>query len=133
VFRVALSPVRGERIWVLLVADKSSGERHEMKVIEIAFSCYPVKDLKRARQFYEGTLGLKESRVFGDSQRAGVEYDIGPGTLAISNPVLTGIHLKTVVASVWKWMTSTQRLNISKRAASSSAWNPPKHPFASWH
>lgn len=28
-----------------------------MKVIEIAFTCYPVTDLKRAREFYEGVLG----------------------------------------------------------------------------
>jgi predicted enzyme related to lactoylglutathione lyase len=54
-----------------------------MKVVEIAFTCYPVTDLKRARQFYEGTLGLKEARVFGDETKGMVEYDIGPGTLAI--------------------------------------------------
>ena len=29
-----------------------------MKVTEIAFMVYPVTDLKQARQFYEGTLGL---------------------------------------------------------------------------
>jgi len=33
-----------------------------MKVLEIAFVGYPVTDLKRARQFYEGTLGLKMTR-----------------------------------------------------------------------
>ncbi len=56
-----------------------------MKVNELAFVGYPVTDLKRARGFYEGTLGLKTSIVFGDEQKAWVEYDIGPGTLAISN------------------------------------------------
>ena|SRR5262249_21631302 len=56
-----------------------------MKVIEIAFTCYPVTDLKRAEQFYSGTLGLKESRRFGEAQQAWIEYDIGPGTLAITN------------------------------------------------
>ena len=56
-----------------------------MKIIEIAFSCYPVTDLKRAEKFYAGTLGLKESRRFGDAQQAWIEYDIGPGTLAITN------------------------------------------------
>jgi predicted enzyme related to lactoylglutathione lyase len=56
-----------------------------MKVIEIAFTGYSVTDLPRARAFYEGTLGLKESRVFGDANAAWVEYDIGPGTLAITN------------------------------------------------
>jgi catechol 2,3-dioxygenase-like lactoylglutathione lyase family enzyme len=29
-----------------------------MKVIEIAFSCYPVTDMVRARAFYKGVLGL---------------------------------------------------------------------------
>lgn len=56
-----------------------------MKVIEIAYSAYPVTDLKRARQFYEATLGLAATRVFGDEKAAWIEYDIGPGTLAISN------------------------------------------------
>jgi catechol 2,3-dioxygenase-like lactoylglutathione lyase family enzyme len=56
-----------------------------MKVIEIAFTCYPVTDLKRARQFYEGMLGLKEARFFGDENKGFVEYDIGPSTLAIGN------------------------------------------------
>ncbi len=56
-----------------------------MKVTEIAFTGYPVTDLKRARQFYEGALGLSATRVFGDENTAWVEYDIGPGTLAISN------------------------------------------------
>jgi predicted enzyme related to lactoylglutathione lyase len=59
-----------------------------MKVIEIAFSGYPVTDLKRARRFYEGTLALVQSHVFGDAETKGwIEYDIGPGTLAISNSV----------------------------------------------
>jgi predicted enzyme related to lactoylglutathione lyase len=56
-----------------------------MKIVEIAFFCYPVTDLKRAEQFYSATLGLKESRRFGDAQEAWIEYDIGPGTLAITN------------------------------------------------
>lgn len=54
-----------------------------MKVIEIAFVSYPVTDLKRARQFYEGVLGLKETHFFSDEKMGFVEYDIGPGTLAI--------------------------------------------------
>lgn len=56
-----------------------------MKVVEIAFTCYPVTDLKRARQFYEGILGLKEARFFGDANNGFVEYDIGQSTLAIGN------------------------------------------------
>jgi len=56
-----------------------------MKVIEIAFTGYPVTDLKRARQFYEGALGLKPARVFGDETTAWIEYDIGAGTLSIGD------------------------------------------------
>ncbi len=56
-----------------------------MIVIEIAFTCYPVTDLRRARRFYEDVLGLKESRFFGTGDAGFVEYDIGPGTLAIGN------------------------------------------------
>ncbi|MDF0642580.1 MAG: VOC family protein [Nitrospira sp.] len=56
-----------------------------MKVVEIAFTCYPVTDLKRARQYHEGVLGLRESRFFGNEDQGFVEYDIGSGTLAIGN------------------------------------------------
>ncbi len=56
-----------------------------MKVTDIAFTCYPVTDLRRARRFYEGVLGLKESRFFGAEDTGFVEYDIGPGTLGIGN------------------------------------------------
>ena len=54
-----------------------------MKILEIAFSCYPVTDMARARSFYEGLLGLHATM---DHQMDGghwVEYDIGAGTLAI--------------------------------------------------
>lgn len=56
-----------------------------MKVTEIAFTCYPVTDLKRARRFYEEVLGLRQSRCFGTEDRGFVEYDIGSSTLAIGN------------------------------------------------
>jgi predicted enzyme related to lactoylglutathione lyase len=56
-----------------------------MKVTEIAFTGYPVTNLKRARQFYEGALGLTVTKLFGDDNTAWVEYDIGPSTLAIGN------------------------------------------------
>ena len=56
-----------------------------IKVNEIAFTGYPVTDLKRARHFYESVLGLKPSKVFGDEKSAWIEYDIGANTLAIGN------------------------------------------------
>jgi len=54
-----------------------------MQITELAFSCYPVTDMPRARSFYEGVLGLKATM---DHEMEGchwVEYDIGAGTLAI--------------------------------------------------
>ena len=47
-----------------------------MKVIDIAFTSYPVTDLKRARQFYEGVLGLEQARFFGKESTGFVEYSV---------------------------------------------------------
>jgi len=52
-------------------------------ITEIAFSGYPVTDLARSRQFYEGVLGLKPSLVSEGS--AWVEYDLGGSTFGIGN------------------------------------------------
>jgi predicted enzyme related to lactoylglutathione lyase len=62
-------------------------EEHTVKVIEIAFVSYPVTDLKRARGFYEGTLGLRKTSIFGNEEKGFIEYDIGAGTLGIGNGV----------------------------------------------
>ena len=55
-----------------------------VKVIEIAFSTYPITDVARARAFYEGVLGLKAT-VDTDMGEKGhwIEYDIGAGTLGL--------------------------------------------------
>jgi len=56
-----------------------------VQVLEIAFTGYSVTDMTRARGFYEDVLGLKPSRTFGKEpgQADWVEYDIGPGCLAL--------------------------------------------------
>jgi predicted enzyme related to lactoylglutathione lyase len=55
-----------------------------LKVTEIAFTCYPVTDMARARNFYEEILRLKPTMVFGEAGgMQWTEYDIGPGTLAL--------------------------------------------------
>lgn len=51
---------------------------------EIAFTAYPVTDLARARKFYEGVLGLKPNAPVKPDDKF-IEYDIGPGTLAIGS------------------------------------------------
>jgi len=59
-----------------------------ISVTAIAFTGYPVTDIARARAFYEQVLGLKSSAVFEHEGRHWIEYDIGAGTLAISNMAL---------------------------------------------
>jgi predicted enzyme related to lactoylglutathione lyase len=55
-----------------------------LKVIEIAFTCYPVTDMARARKFYEGILGLKSTITVGEAGgMQWTEYDLGAGTLAL--------------------------------------------------
>ena len=56
-----------------------------MEIREIAFVGYSVSDMKRAKGFYEGILGLKKSRAFGqhNGEDQWVEYDIGSGCLAV--------------------------------------------------
>ena len=51
-----------------------------LKVIELAFCCYAVTDIKRAREFYEGVLDLKPTTVL---EGQWVEYEFGPYALAI--------------------------------------------------
>ena len=51
-----------------------------LKVIELAFCCYAVTDIKIARDFYEGVLGLKPTTVI---EGKWVEYEFGPYALAI--------------------------------------------------
>lgn len=55
-----------------------------MKIIEIAFSCYPTTDMARSRAFYEGVLGLQCTMDHDMGEKGHwVEYDIGPGTLSL--------------------------------------------------
>lgn len=55
-----------------------------LKVTEIAFSCYPVTDMVRARAFYEGVLGLKATMAHGEpGGMQWTEYDIANGTLTL--------------------------------------------------
>jgi catechol 2,3-dioxygenase-like lactoylglutathione lyase family enzyme len=56
-----------------------------MKILEQAFTGYPVTDIKRARAFYEGVLQLEPTRTFENPNGHWIEYDLGPSTFAISN------------------------------------------------
>ena len=55
-------------------------------VKKVAFTMYPVTDVKRARKFYEETLGLKVGMAGGQGDMYWVEYDLpGGGCLALTN------------------------------------------------
>ena len=54
-----------------------------MKVKEIGFVAIPVTDMERARDFYEGVLGLKVAEEMMSGKW--VEYAVGDHTLAIAN------------------------------------------------
>ncbi len=56
-----------------------------LKVVELAFCCYAVTDMKRARGFYEGALGLKPTTVKDSEHGQWTEYEFGPYALAIGS------------------------------------------------
>lgn len=56
-----------------------------VQVVAFAFTGYPVTDLARARDFYEGVLGLRPARVWEGDGKGWIEYELGDATLAISN------------------------------------------------
>jgi catechol 2,3-dioxygenase-like lactoylglutathione lyase family enzyme len=77
-----------------------------MKAKKIAFIGIPVTDIKRARGFYEGVLGLKVSGEFGEG--VWIEYEIGPDTLAIGSVGDQWKPSEDAPASLLKWKTLTQ-------------------------
>jgi predicted enzyme related to lactoylglutathione lyase len=50
-------------------------------ITEIAFTGTPVTDIQRAREFYEGALGLKPAMVSAGGMW--VEYEVGGATLGL--------------------------------------------------
>ena len=54
-----------------------------LKVTEIAFSCYAVTDMARARKFYEDVLGLKPTTVVNAGEQQWTEYEFGPYALSL--------------------------------------------------
>lgn len=54
-----------------------------IKVLEFAFTCYPVTDMARARAFYEGVIGLKPAMVHEGEGGSWVEYELGDGVFSL--------------------------------------------------
>ncbi|MEW6543117.1 MAG: VOC family protein [Nitrospirota bacterium] len=53
-------------------------------ITSMAFTVYPVKEMARARAFYEGVLGLRLSHHFQYDRYEWVEYDLGDSTFAVT-------------------------------------------------
>lgn len=56
---------------------------NEVQVTEIAFTCYPVTDMQRARRFYEGLLNLVPSSAYDVGPNSWVEYEVSGGTFSL--------------------------------------------------
>lgn len=56
-----------------------------LKVTELAFCCYSVTYMPRARAFYENVLGLTPTSVVEQGDGKWVEYEFGPYALAIAS------------------------------------------------
>lgn len=56
-----------------------------LNVTEIAFACYAVTDMNRARDFYEGVLGFKPTTINSSEHGQWTEYEFGPYALAIGS------------------------------------------------
>jgi predicted enzyme related to lactoylglutathione lyase len=54
-----------------------------VQVTELAFTCYPVTDMKRARAFYENIIGLKPTMVHESPDSAWTEYEVGAGAFSL--------------------------------------------------
>ena len=54
-----------------------------MKINNLAFIGIPVTDIKRAREFYQGVLGLAIAEEMMDGNW--IEYAVGDNTVAIAN------------------------------------------------
>jgi len=55
-----------------------------IKYKDIGFVAYAVSDIAKSREFYEGSLGLKNNGEYdGHGNPDYIEYSVGPSTLAI--------------------------------------------------
>lgn len=53
---------------------------------KVAFTMYPIRDVARARDFYENALGLQAGSGGNQGERYWLEYDLpGGGCLALTN------------------------------------------------
>ena len=86
---------------------------------DIAFTGYPVSDVSRAREFYEGILGLVPSEEFPPtSESSWLEYVIGSNTLALGSmkewpPMKGGPTIALEVDDLTAMTTLLKEKNVS--------------------
>ncbi len=80
-------------------------------ITALAFSAYPVRDLARARRFYENVLQLKVDHEACDGRW--IEYDIGGATFVITdmNPASNAGNGGAVAFEVDDFEAELRRLN----------------------
>ena len=88
-------------------------------ITKVAFFCYAVSDIPKARKFYEGFLGLKSGTEFPAKEGAYfIEYEIGDNTLAIGcSPEWptseTGASIALEVDDFDNWITKAKDAGIT--------------------
>ena len=101
----------------------------------IAFVCYYVTDIERARRFYEDVLGLKVGMEYeGAPGKWWIEYEVGGVTLAIKNfdspagkvvPALEVADIKAALKALQAGnATVTQKLEEFPRCRSFTCTDP---------
>lgn len=89
-----------------------------MKIKEFAFVAYAVKDMKRARRFYEKILGFKPGSVWRGKSSAFVEYYLGADTLALGfgsdefRPGKTGATVALEVSDFDAWVQKLKKAKV---------------------
>jgi predicted enzyme related to lactoylglutathione lyase len=104
-----------------------------MKITEIAFVCYAVSGLIKARPFYEDILGLKATKEYAapGGDMGMVEYDLGGSTFAIGcgAPMFKpGGNNVAVALEVDDFPAAVQRL---KERNVKFSMEPGEHPLCS--
>ena len=84
-------------------------KRSEMNppIKKVAFTAYPVTDMKRARAFYEDILGLAPGENFHGAFQ---EYDLGGTTFAIDSSPLSPTPQNSVALEIAELSTWVKRL-----------------------
>lgn len=99
-----------------------------MKIKHIAFTLYPVKNMARARKFYEKVLGLKPGKDFGGKW---VEYyPGGTACFAISTMVPRAMPSSNVAFEVADLNEAMKTLAAAKAKVVAKPYDTPVCRFA---